>query len=462
MSTSIVTTDALANLANACLRLGELNDLTDAPVAERQKIQDKLDSIVYSVLTIPPEITAHIFIQCLPKEIRPSRHIAPLLLTQICHDWRMIALATPSLWDSITLTYDARKDPERLLEMWLQRSASLPLYLFLGAPDAALTRSLLDASLIHHCRWRELKLSSHADMDAGSREFPILNKITFADPSRGPRVLKIRNAPALDEVSITMANSGAFDVELPWSQLKTIRLKTFTDAWDCLQMLNQCSDLLLLAHRAIVWQNVIETFSHPHITLSNLESLEVEYKGSSIVPHLTLPRLRYLTLSGRIASAIEPFRALLSRSSCSLQYLSIVITKYDNTKPYALYQIFQLVPTVTTLVLDLEGRRRPLHRIIEALSSADVLPTMHTLIIAAERRVDDYDYLLNILRLRCENGTLRTFTLTFHPSGSASGPTPPFPELAMAHFCDLANSGLKICICLNENPWSVVLLDTLE
>ncbi|KAJ6608263.1 hypothetical protein B0H10DRAFT_1711402, partial [Mycena sp. CBHHK59/15] len=54
---------------------------------------------VHPVLSLPPEITSEIFIHCLPSGfLKPSTRKAPLLFTQICHRWRLIALETPELW----------------------------------------------------------------------------------------------------------------------------------------------------------------------------------------------------------------------------------------------------------------------------------------------------------------------------------------------------------------------------
>ncbi|KAF8175470.1 hypothetical protein K438DRAFT_1608588, partial [Mycena galopus ATCC 62051] len=63
-----------------------------------RNFEEELDSIVYPVLSLPPEITSHIFIQSLPEDTRPSPRSAPLLLVQICRSWRVIAIATPDLW----------------------------------------------------------------------------------------------------------------------------------------------------------------------------------------------------------------------------------------------------------------------------------------------------------------------------------------------------------------------------
>ncbi|KAJ6457004.1 hypothetical protein C8R47DRAFT_916465, partial [Mycena vitilis] len=55
---------------------------------------------IYPVLTLPPEIIAQIFVACLPDHgrVRPSRDTAPILLAQICRQWRNIAISSSELW----------------------------------------------------------------------------------------------------------------------------------------------------------------------------------------------------------------------------------------------------------------------------------------------------------------------------------------------------------------------------
>ncbi|KAJ7185368.1 hypothetical protein C8R46DRAFT_859589, partial [Mycena filopes] len=66
---------------------------------EKIAIQKSLDSTVYPILTLPVEITAAIFVHCLPEfPGHPSRTVAPMLLGRICRRWRNIACSTPRLW----------------------------------------------------------------------------------------------------------------------------------------------------------------------------------------------------------------------------------------------------------------------------------------------------------------------------------------------------------------------------
>ncbi|KAJ6629807.1 hypothetical protein B0H10DRAFT_1630861, partial [Mycena sp. CBHHK59/15] len=68
--------------------------------SERKELVEKLDSVVYPVLTAPSEIISEIYLACLPsnRRIRASAKKAPLLLAQICSQWRATALSTCGLW----------------------------------------------------------------------------------------------------------------------------------------------------------------------------------------------------------------------------------------------------------------------------------------------------------------------------------------------------------------------------
>ncbi|KAJ6589331.1 hypothetical protein B0H19DRAFT_1226883 [Mycena capillaripes] len=403
-------------LEKARIRLAELNKLIDELVTERQRVQEELDSIVYPVLTLPAEITSHIFNQSLPNNKKPSQHTAPLVLTQICHLWREIALRTPTLWQSITI--NNRREPHRvsgkLLEMWLQRSAVLPLRLSLGSFDAlaTYTQSLIDTSLIHHRRWEEIEYVG-GNIESGDRDFPVLRTVTLSSWENRSHSIRIQSAPMLREAAIAILSD------------------TFA--------------------------NFTDTFNHPHLILNGLDSLEVGFTGSSIVPHLTLPYLRELILSGYLDRAIEQCRALVSRSHCSLQRLSIRMLW--EVKPETLVLYFHLVPTVTILKLVIQ--QTAVHQFVTALSSPSTLPAMEPLTIVAERIRDDYDALLDVLRSRRANGTLKAFTITLRPHAGPESPSgyAPLPESAMTQFRDLAHGGLKNCVQLEGNTWPHVLLN---
>ncbi|KAJ7181142.1 hypothetical protein C8R46DRAFT_986272, partial [Mycena filopes] len=99
---------------------------------EKIAIQKSLDSIVYPILTLPVELTAEIFLHCLPDTpTPPNSTMAPMLLTRICQHWRNIACSTPRLWAALRIVFHQTLRPKfhLLLSEWLRRSCAAPAYL---------------------------------------------------------------------------------------------------------------------------------------------------------------------------------------------------------------------------------------------------------------------------------------------------------------------------------------------
>ncbi|KAJ7817051.1 hypothetical protein B0H14DRAFT_2374216, partial [Mycena olivaceomarginata] len=102
---------------------------------EKTTIQQSLHLIVYSILTIPVEITSEIFLHCLSvNPAQPNARLAPLLLGRICRLWRNIAYTDPKLWASLGLHIWGRKGLEFGVQDWLRRAGSVPLALSLVLP----------------------------------------------------------------------------------------------------------------------------------------------------------------------------------------------------------------------------------------------------------------------------------------------------------------------------------------
>ncbi|KAJ7467529.1 hypothetical protein FB451DRAFT_394160 [Mycena latifolia] len=354
MSTTIPFHIALGSIENPSAdwgqvrrRLAQLTELIDTLTTERQLLQTALDSVVYPVLTLPPEITSNIFLQSIPEDATPSRHASPLLLTQICHQWRAIALATPGLWQSITLEHVWQPTGchcTALLQMWLQYSATRPLFLSFGC-EVQMQR-LIDTSLIHCHRWQEITLSSHVTLTAPHTHFPILRKVTLARHIGGTVV--IHNAPELRQANFRTVPT--FVVALPWARLTSLAVQTFAHASDCLPMLIHCSNLRHLTHSAVAYRG--GGFALPHATLDSLQSLTLGVNSSGLMPHLTLPHLRHLTLIGKfLTTTREHLQALLWRSSCTLLRMSVILDGGEDSSPAGLRSLLQVIPTVTDLTL---------------------------------------------------------------------------------------------------------------
>ncbi|KAJ6509125.1 hypothetical protein DFH09DRAFT_861760, partial [Mycena vulgaris] len=88
-------------LAEIDAEITELQARLSHLAVTRKPLADALESIVYPILTLPPEITAEIFIHyCAlsPWTILHESRSGPLLLANICRTWRGIAINLRSIW----------------------------------------------------------------------------------------------------------------------------------------------------------------------------------------------------------------------------------------------------------------------------------------------------------------------------------------------------------------------------
>ncbi|KAJ6562466.1 hypothetical protein B0H19DRAFT_1144629 [Mycena capillaripes] len=89
-----------ARVADLEAKILDLERSLSALRTEKLQVQQRLDSYKYPALTLPNEIVSEIFIHFLP--IYPlcpplTGTLSPTALTQICRQWREIALSTPAL-----------------------------------------------------------------------------------------------------------------------------------------------------------------------------------------------------------------------------------------------------------------------------------------------------------------------------------------------------------------------------
>ncbi|KAJ7037936.1 hypothetical protein C8F04DRAFT_1090692 [Mycena alexandri] len=114
---------------------------------------------------LPTELVSEIFLHFIP--IYPNAPPvfgteSPTLLTQICHKWREIALATPALWRAIFLRSKDDAPPleqqVQIFNVWLERSRTSPLSIRVGGAGRAILSPFLASIVPHRPRWEYLKL----------------------------------------------------------------------------------------------------------------------------------------------------------------------------------------------------------------------------------------------------------------------------------------------------------------
>jgi len=56
--------------------------------------------------SLPSELLGEIFLRCLPQTnyVTPSLDECPIVLTRVCRHWRAVALSTPRLWASLSIS----------------------------------------------------------------------------------------------------------------------------------------------------------------------------------------------------------------------------------------------------------------------------------------------------------------------------------------------------------------------
>ncbi|KAJ7336242.1 hypothetical protein DFH08DRAFT_284751, partial [Mycena albidolilacea] len=387
------------------------------------------------ILLLPVEITAKIFTTCLPTLSSKSRPIpwpspraAPLLLAQICRQWRDLSLGMPTLWTSICFVAPSRQ----LLELWLSRAGNLPLTILLVTSDESRARMFMEAVIPYCSRWKEARLTLplSAVLQLNMMPFPLLEQLTVFTVGNNiwaaDDLFIIRDAPLLRFADISIFPQ----VDLPFEQLNTLRVGK-SGVPQTIAILQRCPDLLDLA---CAYAGVgDQSTTYLPVELRSLRSLTAVDKR--ILPFLTVPRLERLDIAGNIRAG--DLQSLISRSSCDLRVLCVQICR---TPAPHLEPLLRVATSVVHLQLQGEGIESQIFRDTNILPKLEFLeirdptrivlprirhslnPQSHTWRFreAAARSDDDYRALADMLWWRQAHGSLRSFQLSL-------GPAAPFP-----------------------------------
>ncbi|KAJ7277210.1 hypothetical protein C8J57DRAFT_1713663 [Mycena rebaudengoi] len=298
----------------------------------RAVVEAELDFYTYPVLTLPPEITAEIFVQSLPSHaVRPHPSRSPLILLRICRTWRILALSTPALWTSLHLEVNgdhrALSAPGKLetfVETWFHRARTLPRsfgfvgFGFVGLVDNADNHTL--NTIIDKQAPYLREISVYIDSGfllnlRGETVFPLLHhlELSYAGWIRGPPRDAFLLAPRLQSLSLCYVTPAA--LTLPWEQLTTFSAQNL-GVEECLSVLRMAPCL-----REFHYYGEYETqttpappFSHPGLISLYLSGRRTR----GIIPFLTLPNLERLHLE-RLQLG---YLAVLPHHPIPLQFIS--------------------------------------------------------------------------------------------------------------------------------------------
>ncbi|KAF8213910.1 hypothetical protein K438DRAFT_1927157 [Mycena galopus ATCC 62051] len=317
----------------------------------RISVQRHLASVAtYPVLTLPVEITQEIFKQCLPFAEHSSLALgelelcAPMVLLRICRQWRDIALSTPELWSTLSLTFDTITPGvvvpkpgaiEAYIDQWFGRAALRPVSLAMGfhrKDEDPLAECIFSIGRMRRLinryssklQYLELDLCQDdvRELDLDTMEFPTLQKATFNEHVNAPEsdphdpADVFDNAPQLFSVCLTGHASSSY-YGLPWLQLTTFEGDVYN-----LELFKLAPNLT----------EVICSFDSRHtvppISHSRLQSLTLicnvaGEETQDILKCLTLPALQCLRISEMYDTTYSSLRSFLLRSTPPLTTLSI-------------------------------------------------------------------------------------------------------------------------------------------
>ncbi|KAJ7726384.1 hypothetical protein B0H16DRAFT_1894809 [Mycena metata] len=286
-----------ASIAQLKLRLKALEDV-------RSPIQRQLDSIVYPVLSLPPEITSKIFLHCLPpppvsssrKNIGPRTTLAPLLLLRICRVWREIALSTPHLWNVLhidTTAIGTRIWSTTVVPDWFGRAGSCPLTFSLKNKRPIAHRlSAILSPLTSRLQNLYLDVPDQLEKFAETGPFPILETLAICHPRPSELDAPLKSfptAPRLHHILFVAAKIPSL-----WIIPPSVR-KVSCDAMS----VNGCIDLLQRAPFLEELSCYVH-FDSPRteiITHNHLETLHLSGRLTGFIRIFRLPALHNLYLS---------------------------------------------------------------------------------------------------------------------------------------------------------------------
>ncbi|KAJ7242266.1 hypothetical protein C8J57DRAFT_1526310 [Mycena rebaudengoi] len=286
-------------------------------------------------LALPLEITAEIFKWCFCEGLRLLPSVVPLLLTQICHDWRTLALSTPALWDTITeIEFNVPEQSKALVTTWFSRTGTRPLslgFIYPPHPESAHLEFIIrrHASQLQ-CLHIVANSNVFSDLSA-IQPFPVLRDLTLCSLDHlepdGTQIPLFRGAPLLRHLSLEGLPPSA--LVMPWAQLTKLTASLIS-LQECLGVLRLATLLYEFCRQGPPEEgeeeSVLGALSVCHPSLNSL-AVSASDGDQDILHFLALPGLQKLKLGGRFTKWTSDLDAdvvqFLSRVCATLRIFTV-------------------------------------------------------------------------------------------------------------------------------------------
>ncbi|KAG6860947.1 hypothetical protein C0995_005777 [Termitomyces sp. Mi166 len=364
----------------------------------------------------------------LPRiSLQRDSFLDPMILAQVCGQWRKVVLSTPLLWSSINILCSEKKRLVPLLNAWLERSGTYPLNIrftecISGSdaderdleclPQNPLTTDIISLLVNQAHRWKTIDFTFARRLPAvlsslSLGSLPLLE--TASIMSRDATNENFGETALLETVwrvihSSPSLCSGRWELEylensldeIPWAQLTTIDVTMSLKS--LVKILPLCHNLVELRYTdplavynpetlASRFRSPNECHSESKIVLPEVRflSLNMYQPASTVLNHLTLPAL--LSYDIRVCngnaqwSHLSSLKDLLTRSGCHLEAFT-----YDNPDPEAEAAVTEILsfPELSSLIA-LDVRHRTTDKLIDLLKRTcpdrSILPCLETLFL---------------------------------------------------------------------------------
>ncbi|KAJ6509107.1 hypothetical protein DFH09DRAFT_274917 [Mycena vulgaris] len=411
-------------LAEIDAEIVELQAKLNHLAVTRKLVADALESVV-SILALPPEITAEIFIYYCALSARTDLHDSrsgPLLLASVCRTWRGIAINLRPIWSSVQICRVPQlSNTEELLQCWFSRAADHLLDLDVNESEDV-TNRVLACLARYSMHWRSFSCSFtqllSLPTDDIQGHIPFLAKLSVIhtdemEDTFSP-ITAFLDAPQLRDV--TLANIHPTLIPLPWAQLTRLDLQGH-DTAQCVKILERTPYLeaLFVELSESYWDGPL-----PLVRLDHLHTLRLEFDEDfpdvCLLDHIVGPALKHLDIPMLSRQVLPRLLAFLARSECGLS--SIL---FQSRSPSSTISILEAVTTVSEVHMPrFHWHSTEFTSFLNRIAiDKDFLPNLETLAIEEASGNLPYAELCEMLESRSHGGNnesarLKSFRFTWH------------------------------------------------
>ncbi|KAF8151609.1 hypothetical protein B0H34DRAFT_728311 [Crassisporium funariophilum] len=356
--------------------------------------------ILSTTVQLPPEIMAQIFATIchadwyiFPPEKNPHKKMTPLVLGQVCGEWRAIIWSTPFIWSHVYLNLSATRYSVQveLLADWLARSGVCPLTIKLlfeeeGDWTDRLPMELIQLLACNAHRWRAINFvlpeSWYHFLEEVKYSFPLLTSVLtqplWADCGQAPpkrkRLELFRNAQLLTDLHL----NGYYlsDVDIEWERLTRFTLQhVYLD--ECFYALAKTPNLTYCRVYTILLNDVGRELQERDMELMELKHLVI-YSASwvdteRLLSHMSFPALLWLEISSPQTSYDLPSLPTLLRHAECRNIKRLKLSEFQFGAPESeLLQCLRELPSLTDVDIEMQSTSVPVcHFIADVLICAN-------------------------------------------------------------------------------------------